>query len=101
MVEAAKRVKHHNTCKKKAITVEQVKKIYDHCFKTEPNLYNMRTLSFCGFLGCSDALKIRRSDIYFQPLSMKIFIEKSKADIEMVTGYIYGIVSSNDVTKIS
>ena len=52
MLEVAKRVK---TRKKKAITVEQIKKIYDHCIKTEPNIYNMRrftlvNLRFCGLL---------------------------------------------------
>ena len=86
MLEAAKRVKHHKTRKKKAITVEQIKKIYDHCIKTGPNIYNMKTftlvnLSFCGFLRYSEASNIRRSDIDFQPSYMKIFIEKSKTDI--------------------
>ena len=91
MLEAAKRVKRHKTRKKKVITVEQIKKIYDHCIKTEPNIYNKRTftlvnLSFGGFLRYSEASNIRRSDIHFQPSYMKIFIEKSKTDIYI---YIY------------
>ena len=86
MLEVAKRVKHHKTRKKKAITVEKIKKIYNHCIKIEPNIYNIRTftlvnLSFCGFLRYSEASNIRRSDIDFQPSYMKIFIEKSKMDI--------------------
>ena len=86
MLQAAKRVKHHKTRKKKAITVEKIKKIYNHCIKIEPNIYNIRTftlvnLSFCGFLRYSEASNIRRSDIDFQPSYMKIFIEKSKMDI--------------------
>ena len=94
MLEAAKRVKHHKTRKKKAITVEQIKKIYDHCIKTEPNIYNMRTftlvnLSFCGFLRYSEASNVRRSDINFQPSYMKIFIEKSKTDIYRNDNWIY------------
>ena len=65
MLEVAKRVKHHKTRKKKAITVEQIKKIYDHCMKTEPNIYNMRrftqvNLRFCGLLRYSKASNIRR-----------------------------------------
>ena len=59
MLELAKRVKHHKTRKKEAITVEQIKKTYNLCIKTEPNTYNMRTftlvyLSFCGFLRNSE-----------------------------------------------
>ena len=116
MLEATKRVKHHKTRKKKAITVQQIKKIYDHCIKTEPNIYNTRTFSlanfsFCGFLRYSQASNIRRSDTDFQPSYMKIFIEKSKTDIYRNHNWIYisrisefyksRVVSSNDVTKIS
>ena len=94
MLEAPKRVKHHRTRKKKAITVEQIKKIYDNCIKTKPNIYNMRTftlvnLSFCDFLRYSEALNIRRSDIDFQSSHMKIFIEKSKTDIYRNRNWIY------------
>ena len=72
MLEAPKRVKQHKARKKKAITVEQIKKIYYHCIKTKPNIYNMKTftivnLSFCGFLRYSEASNIRRSDTDFQP----------------------------------
>ena len=94
MLEAAKRVKHHKTRKKKAIKVEQIKKIYDHCNKTKPNIYNMRTfalinLSFCGLLRYTKASKIRRSVIDFQPSYMKIFIEKSKTDVHRNGNWIY------------
>ena len=83
----------------KAITVEQIKKTYDYCIKTEPNIYNMRTftlinLSFCGFLCYSKASNIRRSVIDFQPSYMKIFIEKSKKDIYRNGNWIY-IVRGN------
>lgn len=43
MLEAVKTIKHHKMRKKKA--VEQITKIYDHCMKTEPNIYNMRTFT--------------------------------------------------------
>ena len=94
ILEADKRVEHYKIRKKKAITVEQIKKIYDHCINTEPNIYNMRTftlvnLSFCGFLCYSGASNIRRSDIDFQPSYMKIFIEKSKTDICRNVSWIY------------
>ena len=94
MLEPAKRIKHHKTRKKKAITVEQIKKINNHCFKAEPNICNMRTftlvnLSFCGFLRYSEASNIRRSEIDFQPSYMTIFIEKSKTDIYRNGNWIY------------
>ena len=95
MLEAAKRVKRDKTRKKKAIAVEQIKKIYDHRVKTEPNIYNMRTFtlvnsSFCGFLRCSEASNIRRSDIDFQPSYIRKYLLKKVKwiCIEMVTGYI-------------
>ena len=80
MLEAAKTIELHKTRKKKAITVEQIKKIYDHCIKTETSIYNMRTftlvnLSFRGFLRYSEASNIRRSEIDFQLLYVKIFFE--------------------------
>ena len=78
MLEAAKRIKDNKTHKKKAITVEQIKKIYNHCVKIEPNIYNTRTftlasLDFCGFLHYSEASNRRRSDIDFQPSYVKIY----------------------------
>ena len=89
MLEAAKRIKHHKIRKKKAISVEQIRQIYNHCLKNDSdniNVYNMRTLtlvivSFCGFLRYSEAANIKRSDIVFRDSYMKIFIEKSKTDI--------------------
>ena len=94
MLEVAKRVKYHKMRKKKAVTVEQIKKIYYHCIKTESNIYNMRTftlvnLSFCGFLRYSEASNIMRSDIDFQHSYMKIFIENSKMDICRNGNWIY------------
>ena len=106
MLQAAKRVKHHKTCKKKAITVEKIKKIYDHCIKIEPNIYNIRTftlvnLSFCGFLRYSEASNIRRSDIDFQPSYTKIFIEKSKMDICRNGNWIYVARANSELCPVA
>ena len=94
ILEAAKRVKYHKTCKKKAVTVEEIKKIHNHCIKTEPNICNMRiftpnSFSFCGLLPFSEASKIPRSDIDFQPSYMKIFIGKSKTNRYRNGNWIY------------
>ena len=106
MLQAAKRVKHHKTRKKKAITVEKIKKIYDHCIKIEPNIYNIRTftlvnLSFCGFLRYSEASNIRRSDIDFQPSYTKIFIEKSKMDICRNGNWIYVARANSELCPVA
>ena len=106
MLEAAKRIKHHKTHKKKAIAVEQIKKIYNHCIKTKPNIYNMRTftivnLSFCGFLRYSKASNIRRSDIDFQPSYMKIFIKKGKMDIYRNGNWIYIARGNSELSPVA
>ena len=94
MLEAAKRIKHHKITKKKAISVDQIKQIYNFCIKNNKNIYYMRTMaliavSFCGFLRYSEAANIRRSDIMFQKSYMKIFIEKSKTDIYRNGNWVY------------
>ena len=105
MLEVAQRVKYHKTRKKKAVTVEQIKKIYYHCIKTESNIYNMRTftlvnLSFCGFLRYSEASNIMRSGIDFQPSYMEIFIENSKMDICRNGNWIYIARSNSDLCPV-
>ena len=106
MLEAAKRVKHHKTRKKKAITVGQINKMYDHCIKIEPNIYNMKTftlvnLSFCGFLRYREASNIRRSDINFQRSYMKTFIEKSKTDIYRNGNWIYVARGNSELCPVA
>ena len=106
MLEAAKKVKHQKTRKKKAITVEKIKKICDHCIETKPNMYNMRTftlvnLSFCGFLRYSEASNIWRSDIDFQPSYMKIFIEKSKTDIYRNGNWIFMANGNSELCSVA
>ena len=100
-VGGSQTIELHKVPKKKALTVERIKKIYDHGIKTETSIYNKRTftlvnLSFRGFLRYSEASNIRRSDIDFQLLYMKIFFE-----IYWVYWNVYRIVSSTDVTKVS
>ena len=51
--------------------------------------FTLVNLSFHGFLRYGEASNIRRSDIYFQPSYMKIFIEKSKTDIYRNGNWIY------------
>ena len=106
ILEADKRVEHYKIRKKKAITVEQIKKIYDHCINTEPNIYNMRTftlvnLSFCGFLRYREASNIRRSDINFQRSYMKTFIEKSKTDIYRNGNWIYVARGNSELCPVA
>ena len=86
--------------------MEQIKKIYDHCMKTEPNIYNMRrftqvNLRFCGLLRYSKASNIRRWDIDFQPSYMKIFTEKSKADIYRNGNWIYIARSNSELCPVA
>ena len=73
--------------------MEQIKKIKDHCIKTEPNIYNMRTfilvnLSFYNFLRLQRGIKYKGIRHRFSTFIYEN-IEKSKSDMYRNGNWIY------------
>ena len=84
ILEAIKRIIPKTSCKKKALTVEQLQKAVELLNK-KGSLKDMRTknimlLSFVGFLRYSECQNLRRSDFRIYEHYAMVFIEKSKTD---------------------
>jgi integrase len=82
--EAAKRILSRSPVKKEPMSPYNLTKLATN-LKTRPDLLNMRTLtmailSYAGFFRYDEVSRIRRSDIIFEKLYIKIFIESSKGD---------------------
>ena len=94
MFEAAKRVTAHRIKKKKALSLDDMNKIFVKLNQNKTNLADQRLLTiiltaFCGFMRFSEVSRLRRSDFVFRSTYVKVFIEKSKTDIYREGMWVY------------
>ena len=99
ILEAGKRVTAHKTKKKKALSLDNLNKIFVKFNQSRSNLADQRLLTiiliaFCGFMRFSEVSRLRRSDFIFSSTYVKVFIEKSKTDIYREGMWVYISASS-------
>ena len=96
ILEAAERLSVHKTRKKKPITIEHSELLYQKLAVKSKNLSSFRLLTmcilgFCSFMHHSEISNLRRSEITFYDIFMKVFIEKCKTDVRREGNLIYMI----------
>ena len=87
MFEAAKQVTAHRIKKKKALSLDDLNEIFVKLNQNKANfvdqdLLTIILIAFCGFMRFSEVSRLRRSDFVFSSTYVKVFIEKSKTDID-------------------
>ena len=97
--EAAKQVRAHKIKKKKALSLDDLNKIFVKLNQNKTNLADQRLLAitliaFCGFMRFSEVSRLRRSDFIFSSTCVKVFIEKSHTDIYKEGMWVYISASS-------
>ena len=106
MLEAAKRICCHKINKKKPITVEHLRNLYDKLIEQQSSLLNIRTMTICilgfsGFMRYSEISNLKLSDIVFCDTHLKLFIEKSKTDIYRDGSWIFISKSDSRLCPVS
>ena len=102
MFEAAKRVTAPRIKTKKALSLEELNKIFVKLNQNKTKLADQRLLTifliaFCGFMRFSEVSRLRRSDFIFSSTYVKVIFEKSKADIYRVGMWVYISVSNKNL----
>ena len=97
--EAAKRITAHKIKRKKALSLDDLNKIFVKLNQNKTNLADQRLLAiiliaFCGFMRFSEVSRLRRSDFIFSSTCVKVFIEKSHTDIYKEGMWVYISASS-------
>lgn len=84
-VDGARKFLSKPITKKEPITVDIMKKLYDHygvsSDLSDLRIYCMFSLAFAGFLRFNELVNIRFADLTFSDSIVQIFIPKSKTDI--------------------
>ena len=97
--EAVKRVTAHKIKREKALSLDDLNKIFVKMNQNRTNLADQRLLTiiliaFCGFMRFSEVSRLHRSDFIFSSTYDKVFIEKSKTDIYREGMWVYISASS-------
>ena len=92
--KAVKRVTVHKIKKKRALSLDDLKKNFVGLNQNRTNLVDQRLLTiiviaFCGFMRFSEVSRLRRSDFIFSSTYVKVFIEKSKTGIYRERMWVY------------
>ena len=94
IIESAKRQRSQPIMKKKPITTEIIRNILDVHNKEDSNLKDLRiaalcSLAFAGFLRYDDLCNIVPKHIEFHNDYIRIFLPRSKTDINREGNYVY------------
>lgn len=85
LLDGTRKILAKSITKKEPITVDIMKKLYDHYGLSfdlsDLRIYCMFSLAFAGFLRFNELVNIRFADLIFFDSHVQIFIPKSKKDI--------------------